>query len=77
MGTGTRVAITLGVVVVFGVLWLVDDRLSRRPGYQRKVRLWRERLVERRRAQGLRRPSFVIWAALSSVILIALLWSAR
>lgn len=77
MGTGARVAITLGVVVVFACLWFVDDRLSRRSGYRRRLGVWQERVAERRQAQGFRRPSFVIWAVLGGVTLLALLWSVR
>lgn len=77
MGTGTRIAITLTVVVVLAGLWWLDERLSRRPGYERTMRNWAERVAKRRRAQGLRRPSFVIGVTVSSVALVALLWSAR
>jgi len=77
MGTGARVAITLGVVAAFVCVWVVDGRLSKRAGYRRRMRIWQERLAERRDAQGFRRPSFVIWAVLGSVTLLALLWSVH
>jgi Na+/H+-translocating membrane pyrophosphatase len=77
MGTWTRVAITLGVVAVFVALWFLQERLSRRPGFNRRMEVWAARMAERRRAQGFRRPTFVAWAICMSVILVALLWSVR
>lgn len=72
-----RIAITLGVVVALAVLWVVDDRLSHRPWYQERTQRLVEGLAERRRARGFRRPTFVIWAVLSGVVLLALLWAAH
>jgi hypothetical protein len=77
MDTAWRIAITLAVVAAMTLLWIVDDRVSRRPGYRRKLRVWHERYVEWGRVNGFRRPTFAIWAALSGVILLALLWAAR
>lgn len=77
MTLGWRITITFAFVAAMSLLWLVDDRLSRRPGYRRKMRLWADSLIERERGSRLQRPTFLIWAAMSGVLLLALLWSVR
>ena len=75
MTAGVRVAITAGVVLAVGLLrWAFDSAPggSRRARFDRRVR----EHGRRQAARGLRRPSFIAFALMQLLVLLALIWLA-
>jgi hypothetical protein len=75
VGTGTSLAIAIGVALVLGVVWWLFDvapQESRRGRVTRTVGRW----GESRRLHGWRRPLFVLWVILSLILLASIVWGA-
>jgi hypothetical protein len=69
------VAITAGVVLGLALLWWAFDAAppgSRRARFDRWTRLRGQRNL----ARGWRRPSFIAFAVMQLVVLVALIWLA-